>query len=839
MISDDSSSELVTTNDDFVLVWLDTRTESTLQAATTLDETVRRQTQLETIISFTRVFTNVQECRIFIESSVLDKILLITCGLLGESLVPQVHELEQVEVIHVFCIDDLKYTAWASPYKKIRSVCTTANELLTALASDVSMYTKNLTLLSIFNLDMSKETSLRSLTAEEVRFMWFQLLLELLLRMPSNANARHDMRSACEKAYQGNTLELGRIDHFFQTYSADRCIHWYTKDCFVYKLLNKAFRTENIDQIFKFRFFIVDLFRQLKQLHRPFTGTLWRGQTLSSTELQRLRNNVGNLVSINTFFSTTRSSDSAVSFSQEGNVLPPLESVLFQIEVNEKISDTPAFADISALSSMSQEEEILFTMNTVFRLVAVESLDTLSVVSLVLTDASEQRLKGLLGQLQKEMDEENIPPLLMLGEFLWKMGDFDRANRYYKIMLRELPSDHELIGKVNNNIGLIAFEKGDFPLAIQFFNEALRLQEPTETLDLAETYSNVALLHDTEESTDQALELNLKALHIRLRLLPHDHQLVALTYNNIGLVYFHRHEFDKSLQYYEKAREIEHSTLGSVDHFDYATTLSNIGLVHFEKGCYELALNFYQQALTIRERSLPAQHVQFSETYNNIGTVQEKLGDLHSALEMFEKALEVRLVALLPDHPSIAHSYNNLANVLDSLNRPQEALRNYMEALKHSDGISMADRRSKAKYLNNIGEYFRNQRDFVQADEYHQQALRLRLQLFPDHKDMDLAQSYSNIGTLLYEQKMYDRAFSFHSQSLTIHREILEPDHPELGTCLFNIGLVYSKQNQLETALDYFRDALKIANQALPTSHQTIISIQEMIKHVTEKSMEN
>jgi tetratricopeptide (TPR) repeat protein len=653
--------------------------------------------------------------------------------------------------------------------------------------------------------------------------------------MPPNENARNDMRSECEKAYLGNSLELTKIDQFFRTYSPTDCIRWYTQDCFVYRLLNKAFRTENLDLIFKFRFFIVDLYHQLKQLHRPFTGTLWRGQTISVAELQRLKNTKEKLVSVNTFFSTTRSSNRAVSFSGQGNGLPQLESVVFQIDVDEKMCDTPTFADITNLSSMPQENEILFTMNTIFRLVDIESWNNIWIVHLVLTDSNQQKLRDLIDHFKKEMDEEQIPPLLMLGEFLWKMGDFDRAERYYQMMLRELPPGHELIGKVYNNLGLIGLEKGDFRLATRFFKKALRLQEPTETLDLAETYSNIAVLHDTKEEMDQALDWNEKSLAIRLRLLPHDHRLVGLTYNNIGLVYFHRCEYDKALEFYEKARVIERSALGSVDHFDHATTISNIGLVHFEQGHYQVALDFFKEALVIYEHSLPPQHTQFADIYNNIASAQEELGDLDSALTMFEKALEVRLVALLPQNPSIAESYNNLANVLDALNRYDDALANYFKALKYCDGTSVADKRSKATYLNNIAECFRKAKDFDRATEYHKEALRLRLELFSRQKHYDLAMSYNNIGLLFYEQCKYDKALHYHFRSLAIRREILQPDHPRLSICLFNIGLVYSKKNRYESALHYFRQALEIDKRIFPVGHERIEATQESIEYLTQK----
>jgi hypothetical protein len=46
----------------------------------------------------------------------------------------------------------------------------------------------------------------------------------------------------------------------FQTYTSETAIRWYSRDSFLFKLLNQALRTENINDILKFRLFVHDLF---------------------------------------------------------------------------------------------------------------------------------------------------------------------------------------------------------------------------------------------------------------------------------------------------------------------------------------------------------------------------------------------------------------------------------------------------------------------------------------------------------------------------------------------------------------------------------------------------
>ena len=57
------------------------------------------------------------------------------------------------------------------------------------------------------------------------------------------------------------------IDEFEEKYDPSNAIYWYTRDTFLYKMVNMALRTENSAIIWRLRFFILDMHQQLKQLH--------------------------------------------------------------------------------------------------------------------------------------------------------------------------------------------------------------------------------------------------------------------------------------------------------------------------------------------------------------------------------------------------------------------------------------------------------------------------------------------------------------------------------------------------------------------------------------------
>ncbi|CAF1579394.1 unnamed protein product [Rotaria magnacalcarata] len=119
-------------------------------------------------------------------------------------------------------------------------------ELADKLCLHVRHLSSCLTSISIFN---PLERTIHSLDAEQTTFMWFQLFVEILLRLKVTSAAQDRMREECCSNYASNQIELHKINEFFDSYTLDKAAHWFTRDSFLYRLLNKAFRTQNIDEV--------------------------------------------------------------------------------------------------------------------------------------------------------------------------------------------------------------------------------------------------------------------------------------------------------------------------------------------------------------------------------------------------------------------------------------------------------------------------------------------------------------------------------------------------------------------------------------------------------------
>ena len=215
---------------------------------------------------------------------------------------------------------------------------------------------------------------IRNLSKENKQFIAFQLLLDIILRLDQNIYAKQELIEFCQTKYQNNPAQLNQIDDFKRNYRSEDAAKWYTKESFLYRLLNESLRIEIIDHIVKMRYFIHDLHNQLAQLQPSFIQslngklslTLYRGQTMKINGLNEIRENYGGLISMNSFLSATQEEDVAVLFSGNGEMIDPNEvSIIYEMLINTNIRSTP-FAKIESV--MENEEEILFSMGSVFRI---------------------------------------------------------------------------------------------------------------------------------------------------------------------------------------------------------------------------------------------------------------------------------------------------------------------------------------------------------------------------------------------------------------------------------------------------------------------------------------
>jgi hypothetical protein len=87
--------------------------------------------------------------------------------------------------------------------------------------------------------------------------------------------------------YMNNIPKLKDIAEFESDYCSQSAILWYTRECFVFEMLNLALHMLKADTIINVGFLIRDLHQQIQELHRKQVGT-YHGNSFNVYRGQRL-----------------------------------------------------------------------------------------------------------------------------------------------------------------------------------------------------------------------------------------------------------------------------------------------------------------------------------------------------------------------------------------------------------------------------------------------------------------------------------------------------------------------------------------------------------------------
>ena len=745
----------------FLLVWLDGSIDEENN-----DDCRNSITKLRQVVDTVNTFTTVDECIDFITDVKYEMIFMIISGTFSQTIVPIIQDIPQVSSVYIFREHKATLVQWAKQWSKVKGVFTDITPICEALKQAAYDCDKNMVSISIVKLP-NDGASNQNLDQLDQSFMYTQILKEILLTITFEQKHINEFLTYCREQFVGNTFQLKNVDKLEQEYRLHQPIWWYTYQCFLYPMLNRALRMMEVDLIIKMGFFVQDLHNHIAALHSEQYGgqnhyssfTVYRGQGLSQTDFDQLMKTKGGLLSFNNFLSTSLDRAVSLAFAESNQYNPETIGVLFEITINPSVSST-VFTSIRDVSAYQTEEEILFSMHSVFRIGQIKQVDgnnRLWQVELALTSDNDPQLHDLTKCLSKEITGST--GWNRLGRLMIQLGHFNKAEDLYEILLEKTTAPHER-ANIYNPLARSMEQQGKYTDAVRTYEKALEIRQktlPPNHPDLATSYNNIGVCITRWASTRKHFHIMKKHLkfnkklflqiiliwllltttsvwcmtrwastrkhfHIMKKHLKFDKKLflqiiliwLLLTTTSV-CVYDKMGEYSKALSYYEKALEIRQKTLPP-NHPDLATSYNNIGLVYYKMGEYSKALSYYEKALEIRQKTLPPNHPDLATSYNNIGSVYYKMGEYSKALSYYEKALEIRQKTLPPNHPDLATSYNNIGLV-----------------------------------YYNMGEYSK-------ALSYYEKALEIRQKTLPPNHP-DLATSYNNIGCVLQHGRVLESTF--------------------------------------------------------------------------------
>ncbi|CAF3834511.1 unnamed protein product [Adineta steineri] len=215
--------------------------------------------------------------------------------------------------------------------------------------------------------------------------------------------------------------------------------------------------------------------------------------------------------------------------------------------------------------------------------------------------------------------------------------------------------------------------------------------------------------------------------------MPNDYHSVAHCYQGLGNVAMEKHDYDLSLEWYQKALDTNRLVLRSEDP-EIASGYSIMADAYVKKGTFNEAYELYTQALQIWIRALGKDHPKVATCYKNMACVFKMEERYPEALEYFSKALAIREKKSSDHQLDVAKLHNYIADIYMSLNDMDQALKHYNSALVCLTKIYSSKHIDVLLIIRNIGLCYETLGDLNQAlAHFEKVALKRRQLLLSDH----------------------------------------------------------------------------------------------------------
>ncbi|CAF0745218.1 unnamed protein product [Adineta ricciae] len=639
------------------VIWLNSIAEYS-HSGLEIDDTVER---LRDIAGSFHIFTDVDECVDFMTDIIDEDIFLIISNHQVQQLLSLVENIPQLIAIYIFNYHQTQNDQQINSHSKVHGAYTDFSAMIDTLRQDACRRQVDSTPFSIV-----PTTSTPNLDQLDQTFMYTQLLKETILELEHDHNARQAFTDFCLQHLQEYNLRKQPLVQFQKFYDRHSPIWWYTKEAFVYTTLNTALRTQDTEMLIKMGFFLRDMHEEIKQNYQETSHLtmmiVYRGQGMKSADIDKIRHGKGGLLAFNCFLSTSKDREVSYTYADSARQNIEQHGILFRMQINPSVSSIP-YVSISGVSQFGLEDEILFSMHTVFRINEITEIDDrLWEVNLTLTNDDDPELKRLTDYLRNEIGV--VSGWYRMGTLMCRMGKFDKAIEIFTMSLDKKLNDDMDVNRIlqaSVNLQLIEAHQlaGNYSKSLSYLEEELEKYRnllPPDHLFVAMIHSSIGRIYYFMNKFKEALLYFEKVLPAFQKYLPFTHQSLAAIYIHIGVVHHSISDIELALPYYKKALDLQ-TTYLPFNHPDLAASYINISMAHRSISNYNVALSYATKGTEMLEKSVPSDHPHLALGYFNIGSIYQSSGDYSASLLYFEKALEIQNKSLPQTHPDICRTH--------------------------------------------------------------------------------------------------------------------------------------------------------------------------------------
>lgn len=678
-----------------------------------------------------------------------------------------------IGAVFIYSSSPQQYDFLRSQYPSIRGIYQNIKEAVSAIEHHID---ERCEVLLFHDQQAIRDLSYENTTAE---FVWFTLFKRAVIHLPHDDAAKSDMLTLCRNFYVDNPAQLHFIEDFEKNYKSEDAPGWFSRSFFLYKLVNRALRTQNVEQLYAFRYFIRDLSEWVcKNFHKIMTDKekfyLYRGAAVSPIDLRSLL--PGKLVVPNGFFATSRVPEVAQWFM--GSSRPDAILVMYKIECDMKsyfedeINDLVCFADISGKSFIRDEDEVIFDLGATFEVENIEFITSEKnyyLVSLI-PSCEGAYITNSYFEIVKD-DIENLSPSIKFGALLCKTGKYKSAEYYFQRLCSQ--SSGENLNHIYYYLGWSQLKQGNHEQSATSLERAYDLTPPADNL------------------------------------------LKTSILNNIGKILIEKNLIKESMDYYEKVLDLRIHYLG-LKHHDVADSFTNVARLNELAGNHGLALNYHKKSLMVKSMIGNSNSTTAGKntTERWISFEYDQCSDVSSENELSSKITSIDVSADVSDS---LYEIGSMQWKLGETAAGLKTMRRSQSLDKFSRSSSLSSHHSSLKSTGNVSSRVSHDNRAIQ---YALRCLK-EAKNNPSITEAEIADAMEDVGHAYKARRKFNKALKYYNSAL--ERRQKEKNSREcslkIAWTLNEIGDTYRALDDLEQALEKYQSCFKIRRIHLPRDH--------------------
>lgn len=325
----------------------------------------------------------------------------------------------------------------------------------------------------------------------------------------------------------------------------------------------------------------------------------------------------------------------------------------------------------------------------------------------------QMKIDSLLTELSEAEEDSNKVNILQDLSFSYYNINPDRGIEYglRGLVLSKKIDWKKGEAKCNNNLGVnYSFGKADYTLALEYFYEALKINEELgNNKGVGSNLGNIGIIYQFQNDYDKALETYKKALSIMESM--GNKNGIAINLGNIGNIYQVQSNYDKALEYYNRVLELNEELNNKNG---IAISLGNIGNIYFLQNDYPMALEYYNKSMKycveLGDKNGKARNL------GNMGSIYIRLSK-DSVLKRINET--TKLVSL-----------NKTINLSRGIALIHEAKDIYEE---------LGELNNRVSNLKNLANAYREKGDYKNSDKYFREHKALQDSVFNQEKSKEIS----------------------------------------------------------------------------------------------------